>query len=74
MGCFDLFRDEWDKRWDMTYKIESDKDKIILQISDQLKAQLSSNEEFKNIVSNQLGLYFNKLVQENLKQVRIPIE
>ena len=71
---FDLFRDEWDKRWDMTYKIESDKDKIILQISDELKTQLSSNENFKNVVSKQLGLYFNKLVEENLKQVRIPIE
>lgn len=71
---WNLFRDEWDKRWDMTHKIESDKDKIILQISDELKTQLSSNENFKNVVSNQLGLYFNKLVEENLKQVRIPIE
>ncbi len=71
---WNLFRDEWDKRWDMTYKIEGDKTAIVGKISIELKEKLSANRNFKYAISSQLSIYFDKLVRENIKQVRIPIE
>lgn len=71
---WNLFRDEWDKRYDMTKKIEGDKTAIIGKIMIELKEKLSSNQNFKSAISSQLSLYFDKLVKENIKQVRIPIE
>ena len=40
----------------------------------ELEKQLAINTDFTSIVSSNMKDYFNKLVKENIKSVRIPIE
>lgn len=73
-GVVNLFRSEETKRKELCKKIEDEKYVIKSNILNELINQLTLNTEFKSVVSSNMKDYFNKLVKENIKQVRIPIE
>ena len=70
----DLIEIEESKRKDLCKKIEEKKFEIKTNVSMELEKQLAVNKEFTSVVSSNMKDYFNKLVKENIKQVRIPIE
>ena len=73
-GVINYFRSEESKRKDLCKKIEEKKFEIKTNVSMELEKQLAVNKEFTSVVSSNMKDYFNKLVKENIKQVRIPIE
>ena len=73
-GVINYFRSEESKRKDLCKKIEEKESEIKLNVSMELEKQLAVNTEFTSVVSANMKDYFNKLVRENIKQVRIPIE
>lgn len=73
-GVINYFRSEESKRKDLCKKIEEKELEIKTNVSMELEKQLAVNNEFTSVVSSNMKDYFNKLVKENIKQVRIPIE
>lgn len=73
-GVINYFRSEESKRKDLCKKIEEKESEIKLNISMELEKQLAINTDFTSVVSSNMKDYFNKLVKENIKSVRIPIE
>ena len=65
---------EESKRKDLCKKIEKKEEEIKSNVLSELFAQLSANKDFTAVISTHMKDYFNKLVKENIKQVRIPIE
>ena len=73
-GVINFFRSEKSKREDLCKKIEEKKFEIKTNVLVELRSQLAINKEFTSVVSSSMENYFNKLVVENIKMVRIPIE
>lgn len=73
-GVINYFRSEESKRKDLCKKIEEKKEEIKRNVLEELFDKLSNNTEFTSVVSTNMEQYFNKLVRENIKSVRIPIE
>ena len=65
---------EENKRKDLCKKIEKKETEIRANVLTELFDKLSNNTDFTSVVSTNMANYFNKLVKENIKQVRIPIE
>lgn len=73
-GVINYFRSEESKRKDLCKKIEEKEEEIKRNVLEELFDKLSNNAEFTSVVSTNMEQYFNKLVRENIKSVRIPIE
>ena len=73
-GVINYFRSEESKRKDLCKKIEEKEEEIKRNVLEELFDKLSNNTEFTSVVSTNMEQYFNKLVKENIKSVRIPIE
>ena len=73
-GVINYFRSEESKRKDLCKKIEEKEEEIKRNVLEELFDKLSNNTEFTSVVSTNMEQYFNKLVRENIKSVRIPIE
>lgn len=73
-GVINFFRSEESKRKDLCKKIEEKEEEIKRNVLEELFDKLSNNTEFTSVVSTNMEQYFNKLVIENIKSVRIPIE
>ena len=73
-GVINYFRSEESKRKDLCKKIEEKEEEIKRNVLEELFDKLSNNFEFTSVVSTNMEQYFNKLVKENIKSVRIPIE
>ena len=73
-GAINLFRSDEDKRKDKADKIFDKKIEVTVEVESKLKVELSANTAFKNAVTSSLNNYFNKLIENNLQQVIIPIE
>lgn len=73
-GVINYFRSEESKRKDLCKKIEEKEEEIKRNVLEELFDKLSNNTEFTSVVSTNMEQYFNRLVRENIKSVRIPIE
>ena len=73
-GVINYFRSEESKRKDLCKKIEEKEFEIKVNVSMELEKQLAINTDFTSVVSSNMKDYFSKLVKENIKSVRIPIE
>lgn len=73
-GAINFFRSDEDKRKDKAEKILDKKYEVTSEVESKLKIELAKNTAFKNAVTNSLSNYFTKLIENNLKQVMIPIE
>ena len=73
-GVINYFRSEESKRKDLCKKIEEKEFEIKVNVSMELEKQLTINTDFTSVISSNMKDYFNKLVRENIKSVRIPIE
>lgn len=73
-GVINYFRSEESKRKDLCKKIEEKEFEIKANVSMELEKQLAVNTDFTSVVSSNMKDYFNKLIKENIKQVRISIE
>ena len=73
-GMIGWFTSEESKRKDLCKKIEKKEEEIKRNVLEELYDKLSNNSEFTSVISTNMEQYFNKLVNENIKSVRIPIE
>lgn len=73
-GVVNFFRDDSSIRQDKADKLLEKKDKVITDVRSKLKAELSSNGQFKQSLKKSLSNYFGNLIKTNLSKVVIPIE